>query len=111
MLIPLLRYADHEGRECEVWLVQHQQEQPPRIVARPCADARCVPSIDIELHRLFGPALRAGPIRQMIGDGPGYAEIPADRVRQAAELAFRHLPRTAGSFRVVWMPDDLGVAC
>lgn len=101
MIVPLLRYSDAHGKEREVALVQHQHDQPPRIVM-----SGGVTGIDAPLSALFGVAVNQGPIRQMIGDGPEFAELPAERVREAAELALRALRPSAGRFRVVWVPDD-----
>lgn len=105
MIVPLLRYTDAQGKEHEVTLIQVQHDQPPRIVSSRC-DGSKWPGVDVSLGALFDISLRDGPIRQAIGDGPEYAELPAERVRDAAELALRALPPTAGRFRVVWVPDD-----
>lgn len=105
MIVPLLRYTDAQGKEHEVTLVQAQHDQPPRIVSSRC-DGTKWPGVDVSLGALFDISLRDGPIRQAIGDGPEYAELTADRVRDAAELALRALPPIAGRFRVVWVPDD-----
>ncbi|CUJ43427.1 hypothetical protein [Achromobacter sp. 2789STDY5608621] len=101
MIVPLLRYTDARGTEREVSLVQHQPDQPPRIVSGSGPEA-----IDVPLSTLFGVQITQDPIRQLIGDGPEFAELPADRVREAAALAQRALPASAGRFRVVWVPDD-----
>ena len=105
MIVLLLRYTDAQGKEHEVSLVQAQHDQPPRIVSNRC-DGTKWPGVDVSLGALFDISLRDSPIRQLIGDGPEYAELSADRVRDAAELALRALPPTAGRFRVVWVPDD-----
>lgn len=105
MIVPLLRYTDAQGKEHEVTLVQSQHDQPPRIVSNRC-DGTKWPGIDVSLDAMFEVSLRDGPIRQSIGDGPEYAELSAERVRDAAKLALRALPPTAGRFRVVWVPDD-----
>lgn len=105
MIVPLLRYTDAQGKEHEVTLVQARHDQPPRIVSNRC-DGSKWPGVDVELGALFELSLRQGPIQQLIGDGPEYAELSPERLRDAAELALRALPPTAGSFRVVWVPDD-----
>ena len=104
MIVPLLRYTDAQGKEHEVSLVQAQHDQPPRIVSNRC-DGTKWPGVDVSLGALFDISLRDSPIRQLIGDGPEYAELSADRARRC-RAGPRALPPTAGRFRVVWVPDD-----